>query len=364
MIRLSLLQFRIQAMTVAAVMAGFAVLLTVTGPHLATVYAADGLSSCHGGSSCANLANYFTGSLARGPYGVLFPLSTGVILLAPAVIGVFWGAPLIARELETGTAALAWNQSVTRTRWLAVKLGIGGLAAMAVTEALCLMQTWWAAPISQAVADGASIGVAQSRFSQLNFATHGVTPIGYAAFAFALGVTAGALIRRTIPAMAVTLAIFAALQVAMPLWIRPNLAPPEHTVNPVTSLGGAGPSQTGPGGDTFTLYALNIPGQPGAWLLSSGPVNAAGQATSTTPAACTSVGNTGQSAGAQGNAFPPGQGPAAFVDCLGRHGIREAITYQPASRYWRFQATETAIYLALALALAGYCIRRLNRRRS
>ena len=135
-------------------------------------------------------------------------------------------------------------------------------------------------------------------------------------------------------------------------------------VIPVTSLGGAGPSQTGPGGDTFTLYALNIPGQPGAWLLSSGPVNAAGQPVSTTPAACTSVGNTGQSAGAQGNAFPPGQGPAAFVDCLGRHGIREAITYQPASRYWPFQWTETAIYLALALALTGYCFRRLNHRLS
>jgi hypothetical protein len=273
---------------------------------------ADGLDSCHG-SSCLSPATYFTASLARSPYRVLFLLSTGIILLAPAVIGLFWGAPLIARELETGTAALAWNQSVTRTRWLAVKLAIGGLTAMVVTEALSLMQTWWAVPISQAVADGSGSGVAQSRFSQLNFATHGITPIGYAAFAFALGVTAGALIRRTVPAMAVTLAIFAALQVAMPLWVRPNLAPPDRTVIPVTSLGGAGPSQTGPGGDTFTLYALNIPGQPGAWLLSSGPVNAAGQPVSTTPAACTSVGNTGQSAGAQGNAFPPGQGPAAFV---------------------------------------------------
>jgi hypothetical protein len=359
-IRFGMLQFRIQAITAAVTLAGFAVLLAATGPHLASTYAADGLDICHG-SSCLSPATYFTASLARSPYDVVFLLSTGIILLAPAVIGLFWGAPLIARELETGTAALAWNQSVTRTRWLAIKLAIGGLTAMAVTEALSLMQTWWAVPISRAVADGSGAGVAQSRFSQLNFATHGITPLGYAAFAFALGVTAGALIRRTVPAMAVTLAIFAALQVAMPLWVRPNLAPPHRTVIPVTSLGGAGPSQTGPGGDTFTLYALNIPGQPGAWLLSSGPVNAAGQPVSTTPAACTSVGNTGQSAGAQGNAFPPGHGPAAFVDCLGRHGIREAITYQPASRYWRFQATETAIYLALALALTGYCFRRLSR---
>jgi hypothetical protein len=357
MIRLSLLQFRIQAITAAVALAAFAVLLAATGPHLAGMYAADGLDSCHG-SSCLSAASYFTGSLTRSPYAVLFLLSTGLILLAPAVIGLFWGAPLIARELEAGTAALAWNQSVTRTRWLAVKLAVGGLTAMAITEALSLMQTWWAAPISQAVTDGSGIGVAQSRFSQLNFPTHGITPLGYAAFAFALGVTAGALIRRTIPAMAVTLAIFTALQVATPLWIRPNLAPPDHTVIPVSQA--SGPSQTGPGGDKFTLYALTIPGQPGAWLLSSGPINAAGQATNITPAACESVG-TGPGAGPQGNAFGPEQGPAAFVACLASHGIREAISYQPASRYWRFQLAETAIYLALALALAGYCFRRLSR---
>jgi hypothetical protein len=366
MIRLSMLQFRIQAITAAATLAAFAVLLVATGPQLAGTYAADGLDSCHGGS-CANLANYFTGSLLRSPYAVLWLLSLGIILLAPAVIGLFWGAPLIARELETGTAALAWNQSVTRTRWLAVKLTAGALAAMAVTEALCLMQAWWAAPISQAVADGASAGgLAQSRFSQLNFATHGVTPLGYAVFAFALGVTAGALIRRTVPAMAVTLAIFAALQVAMPLWVRPNLAPAGHVVIPVSSQGNFSPAQTGPGGSSFTLFAVNLPGQPGAWLLSSGPVNAAGQPVSATPAACASIANTGgvntgTSQASQGGSGAPATGPAAFLTCLGSHGIREAITYQPASRYWRFQLTETAIYLALALVLAGYCFRRLTR---
>jgi len=80
---------------------------------------------------------------------VLYLISVGAILLAPAVIGLFWGAPLIARELETGTCDLAWNQSVTRTRWLAVKLTVGGLTAIAVTEALCLMQSWWAAPMGR-----------------------------------------------------------------------------------------------------------------------------------------------------------------------------------------------------------------------
>ena len=68
MIRLSMLQFRIQAITAAVTLAAFAILLAATGPHLASMYAADGLDSCHG-SSCLSLATYFTGSLATAPTG-------------------------------------------------------------------------------------------------------------------------------------------------------------------------------------------------------------------------------------------------------------------------------------------------------
>jgi hypothetical protein len=136
----------------------------------------------------------------------------------------------------------------------------------------------------------------------------------------------------------------------MPLWIRPHFAPPHRTAISVASMGHLAGGPTGPGGSTFTRVATSLPGQPGAWILSSGPVNAAGQPVSTTPAACTALSIQ--------TSF------SAFPDCLASQGIREAITYQPASRYWPFQWTETAIYLALALALAGYCFRRLNRRRS
>jgi hypothetical protein len=335
-------QYRPQAITALAAMAAYAVLLAATGPHLAALFAARGLDGCHSG--CTDLAGRFAMSLNRNGYTVLFLFSAGINLLAPLLIGLFWGAPLIARELETGTAALVWNQSVTRTRWLAVKLAAGGLAAMAVAEALAFMHDWWEAPINQAVTDGASFNIAPSRFSELNFVTHGAAPLGYAAFAFALGVAAGALFRRTLPAMAVALAIFIGLQIAMPLWVRPNLAPPDHTIIPVTSLSLNSAAPYGQNNANFTAYADIVPGQPNAWLLTSGPVNATGQATSTTPAGCT------------------GTGPAAFLGCLGSHGIRESISYQRASRYWPFQLAETGLYLALALALAGYCFRQLSRR--
>jgi hypothetical protein len=135
----------------------------------------------------------------------------------------------------------------------------------------------------------------------------------------------------------------------MPLWVRPHLFPADHTVISVTSLEEIALSQGSLNGSTFTLHALNLPGQPAAWLLSSASVNTAGQPVSATPAAC---------------ATPSIENSPAFFTCLASHGIRESITYQPASRYWPFQWTETAIYLAFALALAGSCFRRLSRRRS
>ncbi len=136
------------------------------------------------------------------------------------------------------------------------------------------MQAWWAAPIGRAVGRGGTgTGITRTgRFYPLVFATHGITPLGYAAFAFALGAAAGALIRRTVPAMAVTLAIFAAVQLAMPLWIRPHLIPPHHTT---TTIGRDITFSADPQSN-FTLTTGSLPGHPDAWILSSGAVNAAG----------------------------------------------------------------------------------------
>jgi hypothetical protein len=265
-------------------------------------------------------------------------------------MGTFWGAPLVAREFETGTRHLVWNQSITRRRWLAAKLALIGLAAMAVTEALSLMQAWWAAPIGRAVGHGGGgslIGLA--RFSPVVFATHGITPLGYAAFTFTLGVTTGVLIRRSVPAMAVTLVIFAVVQVAMPLAIRPHLFPPRHAT---IALGSAQDISfnTNTQSKTFNFGTGELPSQSGAWILSSGAVDAAGRPVNAVPAAC-------QSAVAGGQVF-------TAVSCLASQGIRVTVSYQPASRYWAFEWAETGIFLVLAVAMAGLCFWRLSRRLS
>ena len=143
--------------------------------------------------------------------------------------------------------------------------------------------------------------------------------------------------------MAVTLAIFAAAQVAMPLWVRPHLIPPDRTVV-------SGPSFFESAGlSVGTLEASIVPGQPEAWILSSGAINAAGQPVSTIPAPCLSP--------SVGKGASPNAGA-----CMASRGIREDITYQPASHYWPLQWIETGIFLALALALAGLCFWRLGRR--
>jgi hypothetical protein len=340
MIWLTWRQFRVQALTAAAALAAFAILLAVTGPHLASRYAASAITGCHG-FGCQSAAITFLSQLqATSPYAVVYLLGLALILVAPAIIGIFWGAPLIARELETRTFALAWNQSITRTRWLVVKLTLTGLAAMAVTEALSLMYVWWAHPIGKAIDLGGSTSLfSGGRFSSLVFATHGITPLGYAAFAFALGSAAGALIRRTVPAMAVTLAIFAAVQIAMPLGVRPHLIPPDHTVATIESAEL----------DFGNLTATVVPGRPGAWILSSGAINHAGQTVTNLPVAC--------------QASVLGLKPSSPSQCMESHGFREAITYEPANRYWPLQWIETGIFLVLALALAGFCFWWLGRRR-
>jgi ABC-2 family transporter protein len=342
MIWLTWRQFRPQAVIAAAALAVFAILLGVTGPHLAGMYASSGIVGCRSGA-CGHLAGNFLLSVG-GAYTFLFMLGLAGVILAPAVIGVFWGAPLVAREFEAGTFRLAWTQSITRARWLAVKLAVPGLAAVAVTEALSLIYGWWAAPIGQAarLAPGSNFPLGMSPFGLLAFDAHGIVPIGYAAFGFTLGVTAGVLIRRAVPAMAVTLVIFAAVQVAVPLAVRPNLFPPARTTQSLTA-NFSGLQQTAPDG-RFAFALDDLDSQPGAWIFSSHAVIAAGQPVSVMPAACVNPPN--------GDSMP----------CLASHGIAIAVSYEPTSRFWPIQWTETGIYLALAALLAGFCYWRVGRR--
>jgi ABC-type transport system involved in multi-copper enzyme maturation permease subunit len=345
MIWLTWRQFRFQAVIMAALLALFGLLLLITGPHLASVAQASGFAACHSG--CATYAQNFFSEL-NPPYHLVYLLGAVLISALPAVIGLFWGAPLIARELDSGTFRLAWNQSVTRERWLATKLAVLGLASVAAAGVLSLILGWWASPLDRAAAISSQGGY-ESRFFPAVFGTRGIAPLGYAAFAFALGLLIGLLIRRTIPAMGLTLALIAAVQIAFPLAIRPHLISPVRETSIVTAaaIDGISINQNG----SNTQVQAQTPNLPGAWVYSSHVVNRAGSANlGTLPSSCPQ----------------PGGGPPAggFQECqqaLAAEHLRQVTTYQPANRYWTFQALEFGIYLTAAILLASGCFWAIRR---
>jgi hypothetical protein len=166
---------------------------------------------------CASCVDGATFSRFRERFDLILLLANLALMAVPAPAGAFWGAPLVARELETGTHRLVWSQSITRVRWLAVKLGLLTLLTLAATGAFSLLLTWAASPWDL---------IMRNRFGALEFASRNVAPLGHAVFAFVTGVTIGLLVRRTVPAMAITLAIFAVVQTAVPFAVRPYLRSP------------------------------------------------------------------------------------------------------------------------------------------
>jgi hypothetical protein len=347
-------QFRAQAAVVCGLLAAVAVVLALTGPHLVHLYDTT-VKSCASHGDCGSATGLFT------MHERLLQQLGQVVLVAPALIGIFWGAPLVARELENNTFRLAWTQSVTRTRWLLAKLGLVGLASLIVAGLLSLMVTWWSSPFDKVARLGAS------PFAPSSFDRRDLVPVGYAAFAFAVGVTAGVLVRRTLPAMAATLVAFVAVRLAFIEWVRPHLMAPLHiTTAFIAPLPDAAPND-----------GLN----PGDWIISEQTINGAGRVIGQ-HGGFGPNGNFGISTGPSGTlrlsnglacpssirvpklgAGPPGRAITnAVQECVDKLHVRLVLTYQPVSRYWAFQFYETALFVGLALVLAGLCFWLIRRR--
>jgi ABC-type transport system involved in multi-copper enzyme maturation permease subunit len=319
-------QFRTPAWIAAAMLAVVAVLLAVTGHNLADQWAASGAATCHG--DCATALTNFIKQVASSSNDVVYQGTVIVMYVVPALMGIFWGAPLIARELEAGTHRLAWNQSVTRIRWLATKLAVVGTASAATAGLLSWAVTAWAHHIDQAKDD---------RITPLIYGARGIVPIGYALFAFVLGVTLGMLIRRTVPAMAATLAVYIAAVVAMPLWIRAHLVPARHTTSPLDL---SRVQEFLINTENSTMHVVSGATPSGAWVLTNTTITPTGQLF-TGPANPQYCGEN--------------QGPKVCLDWAASLGLRQNLTYQPASHFWPLQWTETGIFLAVAVLLAGFC---------
>ena len=132
-------QYRAQAAIASALLAALAAVVLVDGFQIASHWHSV-LVTCAGNSGCLQQQpTLVNGVVSDLPY---------VSLIVPVVLGMLWGAPLVASELEARTSDFAWTQSVTRTRWLAVKAGWLLLAAVACGGAVSALTTWWSGPIN------------------------------------------------------------------------------------------------------------------------------------------------------------------------------------------------------------------------
>ena len=262
----------------------------------------------------------------------------------PALIGAFVGAPVLARELETGTFRHTWTQGFGRERWAAAKLAQLAVAVTVVAGAFGFLFSWCYEPI---------IGVPQglSPLMSITFDLRGVALAAWALVAFAIGALAGILIRRVVPAMAATLAAWSGLAVVTGVYLR------QHYETPLVTSG------------------FNLP--PAAWVISQRwtlhgkPVSlsavnqvlqkigatefAPGLFGPTPPPGGQTSSQVGQSAGSTSRNVSPAQ-------YLLHHGFAQLTSYQPTSRFWPFQWIEGGWLLALSLLLIVAAIWLVRRR--
>jgi hypothetical protein len=351
MIRFAWRQFRAPFAIAVGGLVIVAIVLGITGPGLSHLYDTT-VANCQARGDCQSAI----GTLDDYDH-FLQVVVQALPLILPALIGMFWGAPLAARELESGTFRLAWTQGRTRWQWLLGKLAVVGLSSVVVTGLLSVMTTWWWNPISAAN---------PNRFSPGLFGIFGLVPVGYAAFAFALGFMAGVIIRHTLPAMVTTLVAFIAARLAVSFWVRPHFAAPVRLAMAFNSADGLGINKTPSG---FSI-AANPPTLPNAWVSSATLVNKSGQQPSGAilqrlcPHLITTL-NSNQPDGPSKavHAGPaPGDVQNAFATCMTKVGesFHQVVAYQPADRYWPFQFVETGLFITaglVAIAISYWWIR-------
>jgi ABC-2 family transporter protein len=301
-------QHRVALAGVAMLLGGLGLYLLIMGLKIHSGYAS--MRSCHpAGSAACRL----TGQLFTNDYYPTAQTMTGFLQVVPVLVGVFVGGPVLARELETGTFRFAWTQGCGRVRWAIVKLALLALVVIVAAQAFSLLFTWYFQPWFAQGLDG---GLAPQLFD-----LRGIDFAAWTLMAFALGVAAGALIRRTVPAMAAAMAAWTGLFFATFMFLRKHYQPPLVAGTAKASTPGFANNwtwaqwYTGPNGKPVSQETIRA-------VMARAP---------------------------QSVQFS--KNPNVGTVYLSAHHYTQWWLYQPASRYWHFQFIEGGWLLALSVIL-------------
>ncbi|MDP9227086.1 MAG: hypothetical protein M3P18_25215 [Actinomycetota bacterium] len=296
-------QHRAEAAVGALILATLSAGLVILGTIARDRARALGVSAC---TSAAGRCGSAIDRLHQDFHSI--PPFTAALIAVPLLAGMFWAAPLVSREYEAGTHRLAWTQSVSPLRWITAKIALIFGASAVAALGLGLLATWTLDPLTPAFG---------GRYNSSWYDIQGIVPVACILFALGVGLTASALLKRTVPAIALTLVVYAAARIPIH-FIRAHFAPITTRVislqqSGLTKVPGATVTQR-VGGSPLKIFIPNLP--LGDWLLSVSRIDS-------------------------------------------RH---EVIHYQIAAHFWLIQTAESAIFLILTALLVFTAIRAITRR--
>ena len=294
-----------------ALMGIVALYLLVRGQQMRSAYDTAQACTPQSGAACRFAWNRFDDTYAN------IGFAGGILVFIPAVFGAFAGAPLLARELETGTFRYAWTQGAGRMRWLLALLVPGTLGVGVVAAAFGALITWYEHPLIR-------YGDLQ-RLHPSVFPITGVAVVGWAVLAYAVGVLAGLLTRRVAPALAATLAVWTGLAFLTSDLRKHHYQAPLATANPLLPIGDQ---------------------QVGQWWTHGGVRVSDSQINQVLQSIGVQTSNAGGSIAAK-----PGGAPDDPFQYLIQHGYTQWTSYQPDTRYWTFQTIEFTWLAVLSLLL-------------
>lgn len=325
-------QHRKQFLVLGVILALYTALIIPTGLHFWHTYQST-LTTCKLNTAtpgCDDLQGTLFQTNTDQLLFHLVPLGIGVM---PLILGMFWGAPLLAKEYTEGTNSLAWTQSVPRRKWLTAKLAWMLLATAVLMGVFAALTTWWAKTPNTINAD---------RFIGVFFMSQGIVPVAYGLFAVAYGIMFGAWFRKTMVAVGLTLGLFVALAIiVVPNFIRPNY------MTPITVTAPMGPD----------ALASKLP-QDASWVISQNIVDKNGKSFNSfnianMPPQCQRILQQLQLTNQRGDVHVKAKPGGGIDSCLNNAGYHQVAKYQPSARYWDFQRIESGLYLGMAALAVG-----------